>query len=148
MDEVKNAAACREEILERLHQVMRKEFQLGFGFVKDLNIHPGQAAAIQLLEECPGISQVQLAEKLLVKPSTISVTLKRMEAKELLVRRSDPKDLRHMQIFLTEKGKLVALQLEKGKEQMVERMFRGFSEEDYCSLRGGLEKMRDNLEKG
>ena len=148
MDEVKKTEACREEILNCLHQILRKEFQLGFEVLKDLDIHPGQVAAILLLEGSPGISQAQLAERLLVKPSTISVALKRMEARNLLVRQADPRDLRHTRIFLTEKGKLAALQIKKGKEQVAEKMFCGFSEEEYQSLKHGLQKMKENMEKG
>ena len=76
------------------------------------------------------------------------MTLKRMEARGLLIRRPDEKDRRNTRIFLTEEGEIVVKQLDEKKKQVEAQMFRGFSKEEYGMLEELLGRMKDNLEKG
>ncbi|RZT02561.1 MarR family winged helix-turn-helix transcriptional regulator [Cuneatibacter caecimuris] len=132
----------------RLHQLFRRMFGHWFEINRELHIHPGQVGTLQFLKEKPGVSQRKMAEHLQVKPSTVSVTLKRMEARGLLIRRPDEKDRRNTRIFLTEEGEIVVKQLDEKKKQVEAQMFRGFSKEEYGILEELLGRMKDNLEKG
>lgn len=51
-----------------------------------------------------GISQVQIAEELRIKPSSVTSMLNNMERDGYIVRKSDEKDKRVKHIYLTEKG--------------------------------------------
>jgi len=51
-----------------------------------------------------GLSQLDIAHLTNLTPPTISVTLQKMEADGLIIRKNDEKDLRQMRIYITEKG--------------------------------------------
>lgn len=72
--------------------------------IKPLGIVPGQFPVLLALWEEDGLSQKQLVEKLSVEQATMANTLSRMERDGLIVRKTDPSDLRAKRIFLTEKA--------------------------------------------
>src|SRR5690606_23049687 len=57
----------------------------------------------------PGMSQHDLARRLLVGRSNITMLLPQLEAQGLLERESDPKDKRIMRLRLTEKGEALLM---------------------------------------
>lgn len=56
----------------------------------------------------PGMSQQDLAHKLFVGRSNMTMLLPQMEKRGLVERRSDPDDKRALRLFLTEKGRALA----------------------------------------
>lgn len=74
--------------------------------------HLGITAQQRLLLRCigkyPGIGVGQLAATLHLDPGTISATLRRLEQKDLVERRQDPRDRRRASLGLTEQGRVLA----------------------------------------
>ncbi len=68
-----------------------------------------------------GISQQELARKLLVGRSNMSMLLPQMEKRGLISRRDDPKDKRVLRLFLTEKGRDVTERAMTIQTELIER---------------------------
>ncbi len=55
--------------------------------LEEIGVYPGQPPMLFILNQEDGLSQKKLANKLKIKPSTITVMLKRMEKANLIVRK-------------------------------------------------------------
>lgn len=74
-----------------------------------LDLKPAQLDVLMNLHRHPGMSQHDLARKLLVGRSNITMLLPQMEKRNLLTREGDAKDKRVLRLALTDKGeKLLA----------------------------------------
>ena len=90
-------------------------------------------------------SQKEIAEFLGVRPATVAVSLRRMEAHGLLRKVQDEQDLRRNHIVLTEKGRERFEGCVAAFKEIDLGMFRGFSQEEREILGGYYRRMRDNL---
>ncbi len=64
-----------------------------------------QRTVLRLVGRFPGVTAGKLAETLHVDRGTLSATLRRLETRGLIERRSDPKDRRRVLIGLTARGR-------------------------------------------
>jgi MarR family transcriptional regulator, organic hydroperoxide resistance regulator len=85
-----------------------------------------QRLVVRIVGRFPGISAGALAEILHVHPSTLTGVLRRLEARGMLLRRSDPKDARRALFGLTPRGRkmdtLRAGTVEQAVRQVLARM--------------------------
>lgn len=72
--------------------------------LQSLDIKPPHLDILINLYRTPGISQQDLADKLLVGRSNLSMLLPQMEKRGLLIRRGDPQDRRVLRLELTDDG--------------------------------------------
>lgn len=119
--------------------------------VRELDLTLAQHDTLMNLRHQDGLSQQQLAERLLVTKGNLTGMLGRMEGRGWLERRRDPSDARLKRVYLTESGRaLAALAFERQRaliEAMVEphddtsmqlfRVLLGRLEERLDELRGG-----------
>jgi len=70
----------------------------------------------------PGMSQHDLARKLLVGRSNITMLLPQLEAQGLLTRESDPKDKRIMRLSLTAEGETRLMKALKVYNELIEKV--------------------------
>ena len=85
-----------------------------------------------------GISQQDLARKLLVGRSNVSMLLPQIEKRGLIERRPDDKDKRVLRLYLTEKGR-EAYPQGTGDRARVDRVFHGdLSSVEECNLVGDV----------
>ncbi len=108
--------------------------------------HRGQGRIISLLREKDGISQRELAEMLHIRPPSLSEVLDKLEANALIERRQNEEDKRMSNVFLTEKGRETALQVEAARQSAADTLFVGLSQEEQESLSGLLDKLITTLE--
>jgi MarR family transcriptional regulator, temperature-dependent positive regulator of motility len=80
-----------------------------------------QYAALEVLQEMPGVNQRQLGEKLDVDRSTVADLVARMVRNGLIERADDPGDKRSYVLFLTSEGKKQLVTLRPRVEE-VERI--------------------------
>lgn len=73
-----------------------------------LDLKPPHLDVLVNLSRFEGISQQELARKLLVGRSNMSMTLPQMERRGLIERRGDSRDKRVLRLFLTDEGRRVA----------------------------------------
>lgn len=132
---------------ELMTQVVKLYFARSFVLNEKLRIHPGQVALLRTLSEHEGLSQRELAEILLVKASTITVMLNRMEATGFIVKKQDEKDQRKTKIYLSVEGKKIIESLNKNMKQLQEETFKGFSIEEYVLLKRMFQHMKNNLQE-
>ena len=76
--------------------------------LKPLDLKTPHLDIMANLVRSPGISQQDLARKLFVGRSNMTMLLPQMEKRGLVERRSDPDDKRALRLFLTEKGRALA----------------------------------------
>ena len=70
----------------------------------EIDLHPGQDQLLDRLEANAPVSVSVLADKLSVRPSTVSKMLDRLIEKDLVRRVASDRDLRRTMIILTEAG--------------------------------------------
>jgi DNA-binding MarR family transcriptional regulator len=73
----------------------------------ELGITGPQRLTIRIIGRFPGISAGELAEILLVHPSTLTGVLKRLAERGVIVRKPDPEDARRAVLGLTAKGRRI-----------------------------------------
>lgn len=86
-----------------------------------LDIKPPHLDILVNLYRFEGISQQELAHKLLVGRSNMSMTLPQMEKRGLIERRGDQKDKRVLRLHLTPEGRRVAEEAMAIQTALIER---------------------------
>ena len=81
-----------------------------------------QRLVVRIVGRFPGIAAGRIAEILHVHPSTLTGILKRLEQRQILTRRSDPRDARRALFGLTPKGKKLDTLKTGTVEQAVRRV--------------------------
>ncbi len=127
------------------HQVLRFHYQRTHMLLDDIGLYPGQPGLLFALSVKDGQSQKDLANKLNIKPATITVMLNRMEKSNLVERHPDPEDQRVSRVYITKQGKEVCNELRKVMKIIDSECFKNFTEEEKVILRRLLMQMRDNL---
>lgn len=118
-----------------------------FSQLSELGLHPGQVHLLKFLLENDGTEQREISRKLQVKPPTVTVSIKRLQAAGLLTKKADPRDQRLYRVYLTDKGRQVSEQTKHIIKTQEELMLQGFSDSELCLLRRFLEQMCGNLEQ-
>ena len=101
-----------------------------FHQLSHVNLHPGQMPMLDILYRQEGLSQREICSRLCIKPSTVTVSLQRMEKAALIYRVADAKDKRIQRIYLTDSGKEIHREVEKirkeefSKQRKIIRMIR------------------------
>ena len=126
-------------------EVIRFHYYRTHVLLEEIGVYPGQPPMLFILNQEDGLSQKKLANKLKIKPSTITVMLKRMEKANLIVRKKDDKDQRISRVYLTEKGKKVCEDTIKVVKQIEMECFKDFTEEEKETLKSLFLKMKNNL---
>ena len=88
-----------------------------------------------------GITQQELAERLLVTKGNVVGLLNRLEAQGWVERRSDPADKRANRLYLTLTGRKLYLRTMPAQLELVQDMTRPLSDADVTSLRRLLEHL-------
>ena len=126
-------------------QVMHAYMQKSMAVFKEFRVHPGQAFLLKILNVQDGLSQKELAEHIGVKPPSITVMLKKLEAECHIEKKQDDKDQRITRIFITESGKKLAAKVNSALYEMEEQAFSNMTELEIMMLRRLLLQMKENL---
>lgn len=136
------------EIVKLFREITKLDFFRTYQQLSKLDLYPGQERLLYYVMENDGLNQKELCEKLNVKPSTVTIMLKRMKNTGLFEKASDENDKRVTRIFLTDKGEEVCKEIMKFHEYLGNIYFENLSEEEMVILKGILIKIRDNLNSG
>ncbi|MDF2958273.1 MAG: transcriptional regulator [Paenibacillus sp.] len=129
-------------------RVLRTHRHAMHNLLQDQEVYPGQPPLLFALSKQDGQSQKELAERLHIKPATITVMLNRIEKHGLVERRPDEKDQRISRVYLTGKGRETHEEVKKALKIMEAQCFDNFTDEQKEMLRGLLLQMYENLIKG
>lgn len=105
-----------------------------------------QGRILYVLWQQDGITISQLSAQTSLANTTLTSMLDRMELNGLIRREPSPRDRRALLIRLTEKARSLQGDYDRISQQMNQRYYLGFSEEEVRQLEGYLQRILDNLE--
>jgi MarR family transcriptional regulator, organic hydroperoxide resistance regulator len=129
-------------------QIGRMIHQRAHETLDPLGLHRGQPFILAMLWREEGLTQSQLAERVMISPPSMSHALQRLEDAGYVERRADPSDDRVQRVYLTDKGHAVREPLDRGWCELESEIQAGLSEEERETLRRLLIRVRDNLVPG
>ncbi|MGL5647888.1 MAG: MarR family winged helix-turn-helix transcriptional regulator [Clostridium sp.] len=132
--------------LKTLGSVMKSHFRLSHEELEKEGLYPGQPQLLFVLYKQNGISQKEIADALQIKPSTITVMIKRLEKTEFIYKQADEKDGRISRIFLSSKGFKVCEKLKILTRKMDKICLENFTNKEIETLNNLLLKVKANLE--
>ena len=106
----------------------------------------GQWAALRVLWQHEGLSQVELAQRMMVEKASLTAVLKAMEAEGLITRTRNADDRRKVNIFLTASGRRLKTKILPLVGKINRRATRRFSDAEVHQLRALLARMMINLQ--
>lgn len=128
------------------HLSFQKSLLLG---IKDTGLTLGQPKILDYLLFHDGVVQKEIAKACHIEPATMTSVLLGMENKGLILRKNINGNRRSLYVYLTEKGKTLAEQLQFRFEDIEEKALLGFSDDEKEMLLAFLARMDKNLnEKG
>lgn len=113
-----------------------------------LDIKPPHLDILINLYRFEGISQQELARKLLVGRSNMSMALPQMEKRGLIERRGDEKDKRVWRLYLTKAGHAVTEQAMEVQTSLIERTLANEPLEQCMAMADTMERLVHRLQSG
>lgn len=92
-----------------------------------------------------GLTQQELVNSTNMKAPTISVAIRTLEEEGMVRREPDPKDMRSVRVYLTDKGRAVDEEFREQLRQTDRLLMRDFSAEDEETLIRLLMVVRENI---
>jgi len=127
-------------------EVIRLHYLKTHKILEKLNLYPGQPPLLFTILSNNGINQKELSQKLKIKPSTITIMLRRLEKSGLIKKEQDLRDQRISRVYITDKGRKICEEM-KGTMKLIEdTLFNNFSEQEKENLKNLLKKIRENLQ--
>jgi len=105
-------------------------------------------SVLRVLSEEEGISQVELADRMLVEKANLTAVLEAMVAEGLLVRPRDSQDKRKSRLFLTARAREMKKQLVPVVKSVNDEATRGMDDQAIRQFCGLLTQLISNLESG
>lgn len=94
-----------------IHQIARLENQFINEKIREINLNPNQAQALDYIRDHPGTSQQPIAKFLGRGAASVSNLIKGLEQRHLLGKQQNAHNDREKQLFLTTYGEQAALQI-------------------------------------
>lgn len=112
----------------------------------DFGLFVGQPRLLHLIRANDGSTQKQIAEMMRVSPSSLSMSIKRLEKQGLVIRFTPENDLRRNELHLTEKGIEVLRSCKHVIGDIHAKMLAGIDEDEKIILKNCLTRIMQNLE--
>lgn len=136
------------EIIKRLLRVDRFHKALIDAKVKSLGIHRSQHNTLMYLYCNQGANnQDDIAKAFEISPAAVAVTLKKLEAAQLIERVTRSDNSRAKEVRLTEKGREIIRKTKESFMSVDETITEGFSDEELEKLEEFLDRMAENMKK-
>jgi len=100
-----------------------------------------QLRLLVFLGEEEGISNAELADRLLVTRPSVSALLERLERGGFIRREVAPHDRRGIRIWLEDRGKNAVSTLRAETREYAARLMQGLSDEDLARVKAALDKL-------
>ena len=137
----------RDSVNMLLGKIAHMSYSMMFQEAKNLGIHPGQVPICGYLYHHDGCRQKEIGEALRIRPSTVSVSIERMEKNGLIVRKRDAMHPRIVKVYVTEKLRGCYRTFGEILEKNEKAIIHGFTEEEKEQLKGYLNRIFSNLEQ-
>ena len=135
---------------ESLHYLLMTDhllFQKAFlASVKETDLTPGQPKILDYLLYHDGTVQKEIASACHIEPATMTSVLFGMEKKGFILRKNLNGNRRSIYIYLTDKGRSLAKQVESAFKTMEEKTLKDFCKEEKEMLTAFLMRMSKNIQ--
>lgn len=131
-------------------KVMRIHRQNCERSMKDYGVQNSQHRLLMYIYRCGenAPTQVQIAQFFSISAAAVAVAVRKLENDGYITRTPRVDDLRNNEVRITEKGINIAEVSRREFDRSDELMYSGFSEKELKELRGYLDRMLENLERG
>ena len=130
---------------KRLIAINALRRQAMFKATGDCCLYPGQLPLLDTIIHSPGISQQEAALRLQVSPASVAQSVRRLQESGLIERTVDAENRRRNLLFVTEKGLKETKEYRRLFDEVDERTFSGFTQEECRQLEKQFDRMIDNL---
>ena len=113
--------------------------------LNEIGLHAGQEMVLTGLWEHEGMTQTELAERVMIRPATVTSMLQRLERAGLVERKTDTKDQRISRVYSTEKGRNMEKAVQDMWRILEKESFGCLSTDEQLLLRQLLAKVFQNL---
>ncbi|GGH87906.1 DNA-binding MarR family transcriptional regulator [Pullulanibacillus pueri] len=131
-------------LIKLANRAIRKEVQEQ---LKPFNITPTQWSALGIIYLRPGLLPSELQTILLTERSSVTSLVNGLVKRELVYRVDHPDDGRYKKLYLTDKGKELAVQTRDISTVLDKKLGSAYSPEEFKQLKKGLMKMIRTLGK-
>ena len=135
------------QVLSKYMRIMKLHRSILEQRLNKTGVYRSQQQILRLLSDHSNVSQKEIAEFMNVSPSTIAVSVKKLEKGGYITRIVDQDDNRFNKLCLTEAGKDIVKHSRIFFRNVENQMFHGFSEEDYAAMERFLDRVYQNLEE-
>ena len=104
-----------------------------------------QFDVLATLDQSEGLSQQELAERLLVTKGNICGMIDRLAASDLVERRADPQDRRTNRLFLTKTGRALLVKAFPQQHVALKEIMNGFSANELQTLYHMLDRLEEAI---
>ena len=126
-------------------RVMRAQRKICSERFNNIGVSHGQPKILSFLYYNDGCIQKVLAENCHIEAATVTSILSNMERDGLIYRVRNEKDRRVFNVFITEKGKELKLEVDKIFDEVDENSFKGFSKEERAKALEFLDRIYENI---
>jgi DNA-binding MarR family transcriptional regulator len=137
---------------KRFHTALISSYSIhkkcSFNEFQKLNLTTGQPKILSILYQQEGYLQKDLAKRCHVEPATMTSLLANMDKKGLIYKKTEyvSGNKRAYAIYLTEKGRDLAIQINRIVDDMEKICFQGFNDDEKKLLITLLNRVQSNLE--
>jgi DNA-binding MarR family transcriptional regulator len=142
------AKADRSAIMSRLHSAARASRTALAARLLAHGFYAGQDQIMLALAREDGQTPGALAERLGVRPPTITKTINRLQAQGFLEKRASNADARQAHIFLTDMGRQAIQSIEKSLRKTEKQALKGLDKKEQKALFKALARIEANLSSG
>ena len=142
-----NQDRIRQELVDHTRKVQRLYTQLLQSQLTQLNLYVGQPFILRAIKELDGPTQKEIAERVDVTTSTLSISLKRMERAGLILRTADEMDQRQNHICLTSLGEETLQRCSQTLQQLHGFLVQDITEEEAQVILTVIKKIYCGLER-
>ncbi|WP_159593227.1 MarR family winged helix-turn-helix transcriptional regulator [Chelativorans xinjiangense] len=141
------AKSSKGSIIGRLQAAARLSRTVLAERLLDQGLYAGQDKIMLALSRENGQTPSQLAEKLGVRPPTITKTINRLAAQGFLEKRASEEDARRAHVFLTATGEQAIRAIEKSVRRTEKQALKTLDKKEQKALQKLLARIEANLSK-
>ncbi|MDL2217645.1 MarR family winged helix-turn-helix transcriptional regulator [Christensenellaceae bacterium OttesenSCG-928-M15] len=127
--------------LEKLYCIRRV---LNRRAIAEIPMHKGQLPLMEYIHIHPGCTQVEIAHTLLISPSSVAQSVKRLERMGYIEKRTEKQNQRCNCLFLTGRGREAATLCRKKFDEIDESIFSGLDEQALRELEAHIKTLLQN----
>jgi len=136
-----------ENLASKIARLYRKRVHIVAKELKHLNINSNQSILLVNIGRSPGLNQNQLTELLSLDKTNMSKLLKTLDERRLIDKQLNPSDKRYYQIYLSQKGEKLLVEIRAILSGIWDQNLHGVSQEEKESFLIILDKILGNVER-